>query len=69
MGSRDAAVCGHLATDRSSSATPHAAEAGCFRVPPRTDVVPGYGHSINLAPNARDYCSAVSSWDLEEVGR
>lgn len=69
VGSRDAAVCGALATDCSTSATLHAAEAPYFRAPLRTYVLPGYGHSINLAPDARDYYSAVSSWAVEEVGR
>jgi pimeloyl-ACP methyl ester carboxylesterase len=69
VGSRDAAVCGLLATDCSTSTTLHAAEAPYFRAPLRTYVLPDYGHSINLAPNARDYYSAVSSWAVEEVGR
>ncbi|WP_158846080.1 alpha/beta hydrolase [Saccharothrix deserti] len=69
VGSQDAAVCGPLATDCSTSATLQAAEAPYFRAPLRTYALPGYGHSINLAPNARDYYSAVSSWVLEEVGR
>lgn len=69
VGSQDAAVCGPLATDCSTAEALRAAEAPYFRVPPRTHVVPGYGHSINLAPNARDYYSAVSSWVSEEVGR
>jgi pimeloyl-ACP methyl ester carboxylesterase len=69
VGSRDAAVCGLLATDCSTSTTLRAAEAAYFRAPLRTYVLPDYGHSINLAPNARDYYSAVSSWAVEEVGR
>ncbi|XVS60704.1 alpha/beta hydrolase [Actinosynnema sp. CA-299493] len=69
VGSRDPAVCGLLATDCSTSETLHAAEAPYFRAPLRAYALPGYGHSINLAPNARDYYSAVSSWVSQEVGR
>ncbi|WP_367128392.1 alpha/beta hydrolase [Saccharothrix sp. HUAS TT1] len=69
VGERDAAVCGLLATDCSTSETLHAAEAPYFRAPLRAYVLPEYGHSINLAPNARDYYSAVASWVSEEVGR
>ncbi|MGW4116664.1 alpha/beta hydrolase [Actinosynnema sp. NPDC004786] len=69
VGARDAAVCGPLATDCSTAEALHRAEAPYFRAPLRTHVVPGYGHSINLAPDARDYYSAVSSWVSEEVGR
>ncbi|KOX14487.1 hypothetical protein ADK67_42700 [Saccharothrix sp. NRRL B-16348] len=69
VGSRDAAVCGLLATDCSTSEALHAAEAPYFRGPLRAHVVRGYGHSINLAPDARDYYSAVSSWVLAEVDR
>ncbi|MGM1065487.1 alpha/beta hydrolase, partial [Saccharothrix sp. Mg75] len=60
VGARDAAVCGLLATDCSSASSVHAAEAPYFRAPLRTYVLPGYGHSINLAPNARDYYAAVA---------
>ncbi|NUT50485.1 MAG: alpha/beta hydrolase [Saccharothrix sp.] len=69
VGSRDAAVCGPLATDCSTAESLRAAEAPYFRTPPRTFALPDYGHSINLAPNARDYYSAVASWALEEVDR
>ncbi|MEU4448414.1 alpha/beta fold hydrolase [Actinosynnema sp. NPDC050801] len=69
VGTQDAAVCGLLATDCSTSETVRAAEAPYFRGPLRAYALPDYGHSINLAPNARDYYSAVSSWVSEEVGR
>ncbi|ONI85107.1 alpha/beta hydrolase [Saccharothrix sp. ALI-22-I] len=69
VGSHDAAVCGPLATNCSTSETLHAAEAPYFRSPLRAYALPDYGHSINLAPNARDYYSAVSSWVREEVDR
>ena len=57
------------ATDCSTSETLRAAEAPYFRSPLRACALSGYGHSMNLAPNARDYCSAVSSWVSQEVGR
>ncbi|MER5267904.1 hypothetical protein ABTZ99_38015 [Actinosynnema sp. NPDC002837] len=69
VGTRDAAVCGLPATDCSTSETLRAAEAPYFRSPLRACALSGYGHSMNLAPNARDYCSAVSSWVSQEVGR
>ncbi|TQM78249.1 alpha/beta hydrolase family protein [Saccharothrix saharensis] len=69
VGSRDGAVCGLLATDCSTAATLHAAESPYFGGPLRAYVLPDYGHSINLAPNARDYYSAVSSWVAREVDR
>lgn len=69
VGSRDRAVCGALATDCSSAAALHEDEAPYYAAPLRTFVLPEYGHSINLAPNARDYYSAVAEWALEEVGR
>ncbi|QFZ21638.1 alpha/beta hydrolase [Saccharothrix syringae] len=69
VGERDAAVCGALATDCSSAGALWAAEVPYFAGPLRTFVLPGYGHSINLAPGAGDYYSAVAAWALEEVGR
>ncbi|MEU4745354.1 alpha/beta hydrolase [Actinosynnema sp. NPDC023658] len=69
VGGRDGAVCGLLATDCSTAETLHAAEEPYFGGPLRAYVLPDYGHSINLAPDARDYYSAVSSWVLEEVVR
>ncbi|WP_433273528.1 alpha/beta hydrolase [Actinosynnema sp. CS-041913] len=69
VGSRDAAVCGLLATNCTSAETLREDESPYFSVPLDTHVVPGYGHSINLAPNADRYYSAVASWASEEVGR
>lgn len=47
----------------------HEEEAPYSAAPPRTFVRPGHGHSIDVAPNARDHCSAVAAWAQEEVGR
>ncbi|GAA1337080.1 alpha/beta hydrolase [Saccharothrix algeriensis] len=69
VGSRDGAVCGTAATDCSTAQALRAQEAPYFRTPPDTHVVPGYGHSINLAPDADRYFSAVASWVEGEVGR
>ncbi|MBB5953992.1 pimeloyl-ACP methyl ester carboxylesterase [Saccharothrix tamanrassetensis] len=69
VGSEDRAVCGLLATNCSSAESLREDEAPYFSVPLDTYVLPDYGHSINLAPNAGQYYSAVASWALEEVGR
>ena len=69
VGSRDSAVCGALATDCSSAEAVRAAEAPYYAAPLRTFVLAGYGHSVNLAPNAGEYYSAVAEWALDEVGR
>ena len=34
-----------------------------------TFVLPGYGHSINYAPNAPDYFRAVAQWADRVTGR
>lgn len=69
VGSQDGAVCGLLATDCTSPETLYQAESPYFTAPLRTYVLSGYGHSINLAPDAGLYYSAVASWTSEEVNR
>jgi pimeloyl-ACP methyl ester carboxylesterase len=69
VGQHDGVVCGLLATDCSSARALHADEAPYFSSGLTTYVLPGYGHSINLAPNAADYYSAVADWVTGEVRR
>ncbi|MEV0677427.1 alpha/beta hydrolase [Actinosynnema sp. NPDC050436] len=65
-GQYDGTVCGLLASNCSSAATLHADESPYYN-DLRTYVLEGYGHSINLAPNAGQYYSAVASWAREVV--
>ncbi|MBW4717809.1 alpha/beta hydrolase [Saccharothrix obliqua] len=69
VGSEDTAVCGPLATNCSTAETLREAEAPYFTAPLRTHVVTGYGHSINLAPDAARYYAVVAAWVAEEVER
>ncbi|CCH30706.1 alpha/beta hydrolase [Actinosynnema sp. NPDC047251] len=66
-GQHDATVCGLLASNCSNANTLHADEAPYYR-DLRTYVVEGYGHSVNLAPNAGQYYAAVASWAKKVVG-
>lgn len=70
VGGRDAAVCGPLATDCSTPQTLLAAERPYFgpQARLRAYVLPGYGHSINLAPDANAFYDAVADWARTEVG-
>ncbi|WP_246019082.1 alpha/beta hydrolase [Saccharothrix australiensis] len=69
VGSHDSAVCGPLATDCSSAEALREDEAPYFTAPLEAHVVPGHGHSINLAREAGRYYAAVASWASREVGR
>ncbi|WP_439663402.1 alpha/beta hydrolase [Lentzea sp. HUAS TT2] len=53
-----------MGSDCSSAAALKSDEAPFFPAVPRLDtyVLNGYGHSINYAPNAPDYHSAVAEW-------
>ncbi|SEQ11429.1 Pimeloyl-ACP methyl ester carboxylesterase [Lentzea xinjiangensis] len=53
-----------MGSDCSSAAALKADEAQFFPAAPRLDtyVLNGYGHSINYAPNAPEYHSAVAQW-------
>ncbi len=70
MGENDTVFCGPLASDCSSAASLRQGEAGYYSPEAnlRTFVVPGYGHSINLAPNAPLLHDAVTGWTNEMVG-
>ncbi|MFC9250723.1 alpha/beta hydrolase [Amycolatopsis thailandensis] len=71
MGERDGVFCGPLASDCSSAESLRQSEAGYYSPAAnlRTFVLPGYGHSINLAPNAPLLHDAVTGWTNELVGR
>ncbi|MEU5694111.1 alpha/beta hydrolase [Actinosynnema sp. NPDC020468] len=69
VGQNDTAVCGALGTNCSTAATVRATEAPYFTSGLTTYVLPSYGHSINLAPNARDYYAAAATWMTSAVGR
>ncbi|OOC08127.1 alpha/beta hydrolase [Amycolatopsis azurea] len=64
LGGGDSGLCGPLATDCTSSAGLLQSEAPYYSAAARlrTYVLPGYGHSINYAPNAPDYHQAVTQW-------
>lgn len=64
LGGGDSGLCGPLATDCTSSAGLLKSEAPYYSAAAqlRTYVLPGYGHSINYAPNASDYHQAVTQW-------
>ncbi|OXM54894.1 alpha/beta hydrolase [Amycolatopsis alba DSM 44262] len=64
LGGGDGGLCGPLATDCTSSAGLLQSEAPYYSAAAqlRTYVLPGYGHSINYAPNAPDYHQAVTQW-------
>lgn len=61
--SRDKVMCG-LGTNCATAATLKATEELNFSPAARlrTFVLPGFGHDINLAPNAPDYQHAVADW-------
>ncbi|MEU3765639.1 alpha/beta fold hydrolase [Amycolatopsis keratiniphila] len=71
MGEKDNVFCGPLASDCSSAEALRQGEAGYYSPEARlrTFVVPGYGHSINFAPNAPLLHDAVTGWANEMVGR
>lgn len=64
----DTHFCGNtiplMGSDCSSPAALKADEGQFFPATPRLDtfILNGYGHSINYAPNAPDYHSAVAAW-------
>lgn len=64
LGGGDAGLCGPLATDCTSSEGLRRSEAPYYSAAARLRayVLPGYGHSINYAPNAPDYHRAVTQW-------
>nr|WP_308436841.1 alpha/beta fold hydrolase [Amycolatopsis oliviviridis] len=64
LGGGDGGLCGPLATDCTSSAGLLQSEAPYYSAAARlrTYVLPGFGHSINYAPNAPDYHQAVTHW-------
>ncbi|AUI60034.1 alpha/beta hydrolase [Amycolatopsis sp. BJA-103] len=64
LGDGDGGLCGPLATDCTSSAGLLRSEAPYYSASARlrTYVLPGFGHSINYAPNAPDYHRAVTQW-------
>ncbi|MBB5851057.1 alpha/beta hydrolase [Amycolatopsis umgeniensis] len=64
LGGGDGGLCGPLATDCTSSAGLLQSEAPYYAAAARLRayVLPGYGHSINYAPNAPDYHQAVTQW-------
>ncbi|MFI5561886.1 alpha/beta hydrolase [Amycolatopsis japonica] len=71
MGDKDTVFCGPVASDCSSAESLRQGEAGYYSPEARlrTFVVPGYGHSINFAPNAPLLHDAVTGWMNEMVGR
>ncbi|MFD2471461.1 alpha/beta hydrolase [Amycolatopsis silviterrae] len=71
MGEKDNVFCGPLASDCSSAENLRQGEAAYYSPEARlrTFVVPGYGHSINYAPNAPLLHNAVTSWTNEMVGQ
>ncbi|SDN04167.1 alpha/beta hydrolase [Allokutzneria albata] len=71
MGEKDGVFCGLLASDCSSAAGLREGEAGYYspEAKLRTFVLPGYGHSINYAPNAPLLHDAVTGWADEMVGK
>lgn len=71
MGEKDGVFCGPLASDCSSAESLRQGEAGFYSPEARLRafVVPGYGHSINFAPNAPLLHDAVTGWMNEVIGR
>jgi pimeloyl-ACP methyl ester carboxylesterase len=71
VGSADPMVCGLLAADCSTAAAYLASEAPFYGPAAKlaTYVLPGFGHSINYAPNSSDLYAAVVSWANRMVGR
>lgn len=71
IASADPTFCGLLATDCRSAATYGRAEAPYYSPAAQLEsyVLPGYGHSLNYAPNAPDLHKAVVDWADRKVGR
>ncbi|GAA4523679.1 alpha/beta hydrolase [Amycolatopsis samaneae] len=70
MGEYDPVFCGALATDCSTAEGLLRTE-GPYYSPAadlRTFVVPGFGHAINLAPDAPEYFAAVTRWADGVIG-
>jgi pimeloyl-ACP methyl ester carboxylesterase len=67
----DPAFCGFPAPDCTSADTLYRAEAPDYAPEAHltTFVLPSYGHSLNLAPDAPKYHAAVVTWADETVGR
>lgn len=70
MGDHDPVFCGPLAADCSSAAGLLRSEAPYY--PPaaklHTFLLSGFGHAINLAPNAPEYFAAVAQWADRMIG-
>ena len=64
VGAQDAHFCGLLGSDCSSPEALRQSEAPFFTAAPRfqTFILDNYGHSINYAPNAGTFYSAVANW-------
>jgi pimeloyl-ACP methyl ester carboxylesterase len=72
VGDHDGPFCGRpLGTDCSSAEALFRSEAPYYSPAAKlhTFVLPGYGHSINYAPNAPDYFRAVAQWADRVTGR
>ena len=69
-GSLDRLSCGPAYAICADSTTLQAAEAAFFSPAARlrTFVLPGSGHSVNLARNTAQYHAAVSDWRKSLVG-
>ncbi|GAA3893164.1 alpha/beta hydrolase [Saccharothrix violaceirubra] len=67
VGGQDSCLCGLLATDCSSSAGLRASEAPYYNADLETLIVPGAGHSLNLASSVGEYHATVSSWVTRKV--
>ncbi|MET0233626.1 MAG: alpha/beta hydrolase [Kibdelosporangium sp.] len=67
---RDPAFCGLTAPDCSTADTLLRNESGYYSPAARlkTFVLPSYGHSLNLAPDAPTYHSVVQNWAKSTVG-
>ena len=70
VGGRDGTLCGLLATDCSSAEGLLRSEAPFYQPAAKlhTFVLHGFGHAINLAPNAPEYFQAVARWADSMVG-
>jgi pimeloyl-ACP methyl ester carboxylesterase len=70
IASGDPTFCGPLATDCGTSASYRAAEAPFYGPGAQLEayVLPGYGHSLNYAPNAPSLHAAVVGWLERKVG-
>jgi pimeloyl-ACP methyl ester carboxylesterase len=70
LGQRDFINCDAPGTDCRDATTVRAAESRFFNDDARLEVfvLPGAGHSINSAPNARDWFAAEVAWSRRVVG-